>query len=172
MPTLADAFRFVQDPATPLAPRPGRPEAAAAIWRWRAGAAAAGPGPAKLRREGATRALVGLLAGKAFQVLGFEHLAYVAWAVSALILLAALASPAGAYAAIGRGLSGLGRLVGRALAILLLTPVFFLFFFPFGRLLRGGRRDRLERWFDRAAPSYWHRREDTPRTAASYERAF
>jgi hypothetical protein len=99
-------------------------------------------------------------------------LAYVAWGISALILLLALISPAGAYAALGRGLEAFGRLVGRVLAVVLLTPVFFLFFTLFGRLFRTGRRDRLERWFDAAAPSYWHRRDDPPRSAASYEKAF
>ncbi len=183
MSSLTDADRFAQHPESPQhseshspapqsPPRPGRPEAAAAIWRWKAEPLAAGRELTKLRREGAVRALVGLLAGKALQVLGFEHLAYVAWGISALILLLALVSPAGAYAALGRGLEAFGRLVGRALAVVLLTPVFFLFFLPFGRLFRGGRRDRLERWFDAAAPTYWRRRDDPPRSAASYEKAF
>ena len=78
----------------------------------------------------------------------------------------------GVYAAIGRGLALLGHGIGRLLAIVLLTPLFWLVFVPFGRLLRGGRRDKLERWFDVAAPSYWHRREGRPRTKRSYERAF
>lgn len=220
MPSLADAFRFVQDPETPasklrqaceilalpdggeaqelrsrlvahlgmldtgapvvclnpavpLASRPGRPEAAAAIWRWKGAAApAASLKAAALRREGVIRALVGAVVGGVLFALGLHRLAYVAWGISTLILLAALVSPAGAYAAIGRGLQAFGRLVGRVLAVLLLTPVFFLFFLPFGRLLRGGRRDRLERWFDRAAPTYWRRRDDAPRTAGSYGKAF
>ena len=62
--------------------------------------------------------------------------------------------------------------IGRLLAVLFLTPVFWLFFVPFGLLLRAGRRDRLERWFDPAAPSYWHRRDDAPRSKSSYEKAF
>ncbi len=173
LPDHADEPVASLDLAVPLVPRPGRPEAAAAIWRWREGQGqATGTAPAVLRREGALRALIGSLVGGALFVFGQASLAFVAWSVSALVLLAALASPAGAYAAIGRGLEAFGRLVGRLLAVLLLTPVFFLFFVPFGLLFRRGRRDRLERWFDRAAPSYWHCREAVPRTRESYEKAF
>jgi len=105
---------------------------------------------------------------------GFDavRLAAVAWGLAGVVLLAALLSPSGMYAAIGRALALLGHGIGRALAVLLLTPVFFLFFLPFGRLLRRGRRDRLERGKERSLPSYWHRRDDRPRTKSSYEKAF
>lgn len=126
----------------------------------------------QLRREGAIRALAGGAIGGALFYFGAPLLARVAWAGSALVLLAALVSPEGLYAAIGRGLARVGQGIGRLLAVLLLTPVYFLFFVPFGRLLRTGRRDRLERWFDPAAATYWRRRGDAPRTASSYERAF
>jgi hypothetical protein len=125
-----------------------------------------------LRREGTIRALVGAAVGGLLFGFVSPRLAAFAWGLSGVVLLAALVSPSGIYAAIGRTLALLGHGIGRALAILLLTPVFFVFFLPFGRLLRSGRRDRLERWRDRAAPSYWHRRDDPPRTKSSYEKAF
>ena len=125
-----------------------------------------------LRREGVVRALVGAAVGGVLFYFGAPILARVAWVGAAFVLLAALASPDGLYAAIGRGLALLGHGIGRLLAIVLLTPLYWLFFVPFGRLLRAGRRDRLERWFDPAASTYWHRREDAPRTKRSYERAF
>jgi hypothetical protein len=125
-----------------------------------------------LRREGVLRALVGGAAGGIFLALGARSMAQIAWGVSGFVLLAALLSPTGIYAAIGRFLALFGRFVGKVLAVVFLTPAFFLIFLPFGWLLRRGRKDRLERWFDRAAPSYWHRREDAPRTRASYEKAF
>ena len=155
--------------------RPGGPRAAAVSWRWREAADAGALRAARqkaLRREGVVRALVGGVVGGALLYFGAPILARVAWAGAGLVLVAALVSPDGLYAAIGRGLALLGHGIGRFLAIVLLTPVFFLFFLPFGRLLRAGRRDRLERWFDRSAPTYWHRRPAAPRTKSSYERAF
>ena len=125
-----------------------------------------------LRREGVVRALVGAAVGAVLQYFGATILAVIAWAGAGLVLLAALTSPDGLYAAIGRGLALVGHGIGRLLAIVLLTPLYWLFFVPFGRLLRAGRRDRLERWLDPAAPTYWHRRQDVARTKRSYERAF
>jgi hypothetical protein len=154
--------------------RPGRPQAAAAVWDWRGerppGQAA--PTAWHLRREGLIRALAGAALGAAAFLFWHRTPAYVVWAVSALTLFLALTSPAGAYAALGRGLAAFGRLVGRVLAVVLLTPVFLLFFLPFRLLLRSGRRDRLERFFDREAPTYWKRRQDPERTRAFYERQF
>lgn len=159
-------------PSTAL--RAGSPAAAAVAWPWRTQSAGAATAALRrgLRREGLIRALVGGAAGALFFRFGALRLAEVAWGVSGVVLLAALLSPAGLYAATGRGLALLGHGIGRLFAIVLLTPVFFLFFVPFGRLLRAGRRDRLERWFDRGAVTYWHRRGDAPRTKASYEKAF
>lgn len=157
--------------------RPGSPAAAAAVWRWReaspAGAAVARQARRHaLRRQGVGRALVGAAIGGLLFTFGAAILARVAWAGAGLVLLAALASPDGLYSAIGRGLALLGQGIGKLLALVLLTPIYWLFFVPFGRLLRSGRRDRLERWFDETAPSYWHRRDDAARTKSSYERAF
>lgn len=157
--------------------RPGSPRAAAVAWRWREadGAADAADVATRrrgLRREGALRAAIGAAVGGALYLVGAAILARVAWAASGFVLLASLASPDGLYAAIGRALALFGHLVGRLLAVVFLTPVFLLFFVPFGLLLRRGRRDRLERWFDPAAATYWHRRGDAPRTKSSYEKAF
>ncbi len=157
--------------------RPGSPGAAAAVWRWREASPAVAAAARQARRralrwEGVARALVGSAVGGLLFYFGATILALVAGVGAGLVLLAALISPDGLYAAIGRGLGLLGHGIGRLLAVVLLTPLYGLFFVPFGRLLRAGRRDRLERWFDRTAPTYWHRREDAPRTKRSYERAF
>lgn len=157
--------------------RSGTPAAAAVAWRWRETAGADGAADRlarrrRLRREGLLRAAIGGVVGGGLFLLGATLLARVAWTGAGFVLLAALASPEGLYAAIGRGLALLGHAVGRLLAIVFLTPVFLLFFVPFGLLLRRGRRDRLERWFDPAAATYWHRRDDAPRTKSSYDKAF
>ena len=152
--------------------RPSRPEAATVAWPWKTEAARSNaPTAGALRREGVLRGLVGLAIGTALYFWK-PPLAYVAWSLSGFVLLAALVSPGGLYAAIGRGLARFGEWVGRFLAVVLLTPVFFLFFLPFGRLTRWGRRDKLERWFDSATSTYWHARTDPPRDRAFYEKAF
>ncbi len=162
---------------TPPRLRSGSPAAAAAVWRWREAtpafaAVARRDRRRALRREGTVRALAGAAVGGVLFTFGATILARVAWVGAGVVLFAALASPDGLYSAIGRGLAHLGHGIGRLFAIVLLTPVYWLFFVPFGRLLRGGRRDKLERWFDRGAASYWHRRNDAPRAKSSYERAF
>lgn len=155
-------------------PRAGRPEAAAAIWG-RRGESATGEETASVahhRRQGVIQALVGGAVGTVIFFFWHPAIAYLAWSLSALTLVAALLSPEGAYAAIGRGIAWLSRGVGRVLGYVLLVPLFFLFFTLFGRLFRGGRKDRLERWFDRDTSSYWKPRPDGDRTLADYERQF
>ncbi len=73
------------------------------------------------------------------------------------LLLSLLLSPTGLYAALQRLFAATGRAAGRITTWLVMVPLFYLFFLPFGRLLRRGRRDRLKRSFDRAAGSYWRR---------------
>ena len=98
--------------------------------------------------------------------------AWVAWAIGALVLAAALVSPTGLYAGLRRGFAWLGHAVGLALTVVFLVPLYYGFFAVFGILFRRGRRDRMERRFDRAAPTYWKRRPAGERTLADYERLF
>ena len=65
----------------------------------------------------------------------------------------------GVYATIERGIDALARRTGIALGWVLLVPVFYLFFLPFGLVMRRGRRDRMQRRFETEAISYWESRE-------------
>ncbi len=160
-----------QPHSTASRPTSVRPEAAAAVWRWRE------PGPGKeakarrLRRQGLVQALVGAAIGG---LLAFWHptFAKVVWVIAGFTLLAALLSPTGLYAGIARALEALGRGIGRVMTVLLLVPVFVLFFGVYGGLGRRGRRDKLERWFDAGASTYWHRRPKAATGTAPYERQF
>ncbi|MBX3273845.1 MAG: hypothetical protein KF729_26510 [Sandaracinaceae bacterium] len=146
-------------PTDPYAPRSGRPEAAAAIWDW---AHATDDRPARAarhRKAALVRALVAGLAGGAFFYFERPLVATLAWSLGGLGLLLALVSPLGAYARLDRGVAAAGRAIGTALTWLLLTPVYFLFFAPFGWLLRRGPRDRLRRAYAPDAPTYWQKRE-------------
>jgi hypothetical protein len=96
----------------------------------------------------------------------------IVWTIAALTLAEALLSPQRAYTAIQRAVGLLATAVGVGMTWLLLTPLYYLFFFPFGILFRRGRRDRLERWFEPHSPTYWKRRRIESLSAADYERQF
>ena len=150
----------------------GRPEASASIWNWQAEQVDARteqtePG---VRLRGGLQAL----AGAAFGVLAFlfwsRTVGSVALGLAALILFSSLISPGGLYASIQRIFEATGRAVGRVLTWVLMVPIFYLFFLPFGLLLRRGRRDRLRRYFEPEASSYWEPHDSV--TAASRERQY
>lgn len=139
--------------------RAGRPEAAAVIWRWNDPPERSSVRAARARRAGALRALVALIAAGVLAYLDRPIVATIASCVGVLTLGLALASPLGLYAALDRAVAALGRGVGLVLTWLLLAPVYYLFFAPFGLLFRRGRRDPLRRGFEADAPSYWQKRD-------------
>ena len=152
--------------------RRGRPEAAAKIWNWRGtDRPESQSSVGRIRLRGALQAAAGAGAGVVFFLLGARVLAAVVWTIAAGLLLSALLSPRGLYAAIDRAFRALGRGVGRALSWLLLPAIFYLVFFPFGRLFRRGRRDRMKRAFDPEADTYWLPHPTIP-AAKSYPRQF
>lgn len=139
--------------------RAGRPEAAAVIWRWKDPPDDARARAARARRTGALRALVALIAAGVFVYLDRTVAAAIASTLGVLTLALALLSPLGLYAALDRAVAALGRGVGLVLTWLLLAPVYYLFFAPFGLLFRRGRRDPLRRGFEADARSYWLKRD-------------
>lgn len=158
-----------------LAPPAGRAEAAAAVWVWRPAPATAATGvnPAsRQRRRGLLQALAAAVAGAGLLFFSFRGPAFLAFGLAGVVGLSALVAPTSLYAAIERLFLALGRWTGGLLAWALLAPVFYLFFTPFGRLLRRGRRDRLQRFFDRAAPSYWEPREGRSKASDSHRRQY
>ena len=162
--------------ASRVVAKTGRPEAAAAVWDWRRTEARPDAGDAgRRRRRQRRRALVeALLAGAAGGLLWLWRppVAWVAWTIGAAVLAAALASPTGLYAGIRRGVAWVSHAVGLVLTVVCLVPLYYGFFAVFGALFRRGRRDRMERRFDRAAPTYWKRRPAGERTLADYERQY
>lgn len=153
----------------------GNPKAAMVIWQWRESGRGRSGGPnraAHARREGAIRALVGAVLGTGVFFLGHPTLATVVWSIAGFTLVAALVSPLGVYGWIQRGIGALAHGVGLLMSWLLLPIFFFGFCMVFGLLARRGRNDRLERWFDDGAPTYWKERKDAPRNPEFYERQF
>ena len=82
----------------------------------------------------------------------------IALTVGAIVLLSAVVSPTGLYAAIERALASLTRVTGLALTWVFMSLVFFLVVTPFGLLFRRGKRDPMRRYYEPDAPSYWSQR--------------
>lgn len=138
-------------------PKAGSPEASAAIWRWRVAESPpeSGPRPSRLRVQGTLQAAVGAGFGLLCFLFWSRTIAIVAFSMAGTLLLAALLSPTGLYALLRRLLDATGRGVGRVMTWIVMVPIFYGLFLPFGKLMRRGRRDRLKRYFDAEASSYW-----------------
>jgi hypothetical protein len=153
--------------------RSGKAEAALAIWNWR-DPQAQGPPPApagKVRIRGSIQAAIVAAIGILLLLwLGLRTVGFVMLGAAAIVFLAALASPRGLYAVLDGLARAIGRRIGRALTWLLLVPLFYLFFLPFGLLFRRGKRDRLKRYFDGEAATYWETLEGPTAASASHEK--
>jgi hypothetical protein len=152
--------------------RVGSPKASAVIWRWRAGEpeSAAAPSVASVRLRGSLQALVGAGFGLASGLFWSKTVAIVAFTAAGVVLFCALASPNGLYALLHRLFDATGRVVGRVTTWIVMVPIFYLFFLPFGKLMRRGRRDRLHRYFDAEAKTYWE--PHTPMRSSTLERQY
>ena len=147
--------------------RAGRPEAAETIWTWQEGRAARAEASAsELRIGGVVRAALGFGLGLILVALGTGLMAYVVLALSTAVFVAAIASPKGVYATIDRAFRALGRALGRGMTWALVPPFFYLVFPAFGYLFRRGSRDRLQRFFEPDASTYWEAHEG-PKTGSS-----
>jgi hypothetical protein len=151
----------------------GRPEAAAVVWDWRNRATGStGPGAARMRVQGLVQAAVAASFGGALFLFWSQTIGSIVLAVASIVGLSALASPLGLYAAIERLFLALGRATGRLLTWILLVPVFYAFFVPFGQLLRRGRRDRLKRQLEPDAGTYWEPHDGPTAASSSLERQY
>lgn len=150
--------------------RAGRPEAAEVVLAANAPAAPSDPGRPRLR--GCVQGGVALAVAGAFLWLGHRTPGTIVATIGSGIVLAALVSPNGAFAAIERGVAALGRGIGRALTWLLLPAIFYAFFVPFGALFRRGRRDAMRRFFDADAASYWSPADPRRQTPESHARQY
>jgi hypothetical protein len=139
--------------------RSGRPDAAAVIWDWKGERDDRLERARRARRGAIVRALVAAVAGGVFFFFGRVGVAGAAWGVGGLTLVLGLTSPLGAYAALERVVGKAGDLVGVVLTWLLLAPVYYLFFTPFGLLFKRGARDPMRRELSKDAETYWQTRD-------------
>lgn len=153
--------------------RAGRPEAAAEIWNWREPRVEA-PHESlqRARALGSLQALGTAALGALLFVYWSRIIGAVVLSLSGVVLASALISPTGLYLAIRRGFGALARLTGRAMTWILMVPIFYLIFLPFGVLFRRGRRDRLKRYFETDAVSYWETHEGPTAASQRYDRQY
>ena len=150
----------------------GRPEAAEAIWSWEeTPETARGPLAGSLRLRGLIQGAVGLAIGSAVYLLWSQTVGQVIGVLATLILLAGLLSPTGVYAMLHRLFVWTGYQVGRVLTWVLLVPLFYTFFYPFGLLFRRARRDRMRRFFE-DVDSYWEDHDSAIAKAGPQQRPY
>lgn len=152
------------------APSPGSAEAAELIWKWREEAVApTSRSYSRERRRGALQAAAGAVVGGLLLWGGWTKPGSIVLGIAGLILLSSQLSPGGLYAMIERFTGAIARRLGTALTWLLMVPLFYVFFLPFGLLFRRGKRDRLKRFYERESPSYWELREGPTTASSSHE---
>jgi hypothetical protein len=143
-----------------MQPAPGRPEAAAAIWKWqRPEDGRDTPDEASGRVRGVVQATIGAAVGGALYAFVSTAVGTVVLSIAGLIGLAALLSPRIAFRGIEHAFETLGRWLGIGLTWLLLPLLFYTFFVPFRALFRRGRRDSMQRDYDAEATTYWSGRD-------------
>jgi len=147
--------------------RPGRPQAAQAVWSWKEGPSrGSDPSRASIRARGSLQAaLLGAVAAATAQFVSV-HGGIIIGCVAGVVLLSALLSPLGVLAALDRAVATLGRLLSRLVAFIALPLVYYGVFLPLGAVLRRSRRDAMKRFFEPESKTYWTER-DTLTTASS-----
>lgn len=153
-----------------FSPQPGRPEAAAIVWQWREKEDAPNSAHGRLRLIGIAQGLVGVTVGITAHVYGFQKIGTLAIVIACSVTLAALLSPTGLYASMQRLFVATGRVAGRGATWLVMVPLFYCIFWPFGLLMRRGRQDRMKRYYDHETESYWEPRPQ--RQADCHERPY
>ncbi len=157
--------------STQSAMRQGSPDASAVIWNWQSPETKPAVGSGARRTKGVLQGVVGLVVGTLLYFFVSEHMGMLAWSVSSFILISAALSPDGAYAAIERVLDWLVDTVGTVVTWLVMVPIFYLIFLPFGMLFRRGQNDAMKRYYDDGAKTYWVTRAST-NTPEDRERLF
>lgn len=144
------------------------------VWDWRRAeaAAAAPPDPAGIRRRALARGLVGgLVAGLVFVAFS-QHLAGVIATIAGLSSAAGVLSPTRAYAAIEKAIGAFAFGVGAVLTWVMLVPMYYFVFAPFGVLGRRRERARLYGGADPEVGTYWIERVVEKREREAYLRQF
>jgi len=144
------------------------------VWNWREHEASPRADSSvrnHLRRKAVIQALVmGVIGAILLGLFGHRIVAFVVWGLAAVILILGLAAPP-VYRHVDRFGQLIGRAVGGLLTTVLLTPFYYLVFFPGALLLRLQGRDPLHRPPLEPGRTGWIPRRQAP-TPESYARQF
>lgn len=150
----------------------GRPEAAAAIWDWKQAAVASDhESNGAIRLRGTLRAVAGVVVGALVYHYLSTLMGSIVLGITALLFLAAVLSPTGAYAIVERLFTATSSSFGRLISAIVLPAVFFLVFVPFGLVMRRGKRDEMRRFYE-DRETYWSKRDEGRSGSAHRERQF
>ena len=140
--------------------RAGRPEAAAIIWNWHGSDSAekSAGSSSRTRLKGSIQGVAAGAMGALLYLYWSQTVGRIVMGLGTVILLSALVSPTGLYRLVERLFAALGLWTGRAINWILLVPLFYLFFLPFGLLFRRGRRDSMTRFYEAESSTYWRGR--------------
>ncbi len=141
-------------------------------WPWRQRAAAEAPSAAPIRTRATLQTVVAWAIAGVLYAFGHGLAAALVGVISSLAWVVALISPQGAWAILGSAMAGLARAVASALGWLMLIPLFYLFFLPFGLLFRRGSKDPMRRNLDKGAASYWIERQPVSDRITARKRMF
>jgi len=153
---------------------PGEGHTRSPIWDWRGAPSerSSEDGLPRARRRASLRAGAAAAIGAAVYLLWARTLGVAIMTVACLLLAIALLAPSGLLQALERLFVRLGTFTARMLTWVLMVPLFYLVFLPFGLLFRRGRRDRLKRWLEPDASSYWEAHTGPTAASSSRERQY
>ena len=148
-------------------------DAAVVNWNWRKPRRTApAADPRALRLRGCVQGLIGLTLAVTVYLLWWPAFGIAIAVLAGVIGLSALLSPTGLYSLLQRLFVWTGHLLGRGLTWLMLVPLFYAFFYPFGVLFRRRRRDRMRRFYEPDASTYWEPHDRTVVTAGPTEKPY
>jgi len=141
-----------------IRPRPGRPEAARAIWDWRNPRAVDSHDTKPLRRSLIRQGLIGLAVGSAFLFFGQRTLGTVGVSIGGTAFLIGLSG----VAALMLGWHGiwelLTKVVTTTITFVVLMLLFVGFVWPVGMVVKRGENRRFRREILKGASTYWTKR--------------
>ena len=161
-------------PSSHAAVNRGRPQASATVWRWQGSDA---PDPQtqrtasahELRRRGVLKAALPAAIGGVLYAYVTPTGGTIVIGIAAVLLISAVFSPRGVYAVLEGLLDTIALRFTQLVSWLVVRALFYGVFFPFGRILRGAKNDRLDRRFEPTRSTYWKDRR-TDRTASGDRR--
>jgi len=151
----------------------GTKAASATIWNWQDNQiTTSGPTASALRLKGCLQGIAAGVVSALFFYFGLIIMSYIAAALGSLFFLTALLSPTGIFAVLNRGSGKLGYWLGSAMKWVIMPLIYYVFFLPFGKLFRRGRRDVLKRFYEPDTSTYWSTVEADRQESGSRRRQF